>query len=162
MLTVENITFMAGKRVLVKDVSFAVHSGEILIVLGANGAGKSSLMRLLSGEKEPSAGAVYLSGKLLSSYPAKELALKRAMMNQQNIINLDFLVLEVVQMGRYPHYRNQPSLHDRDIINEVMAVTGISHLAERSFLTLSGGAATCSPGKGTCSDMGYTGSLVVT
>jgi iron complex transport system ATP-binding protein len=96
-------------------------------------------MRLLSGEKEPSAGAVHLSGKALSSYPAKELALKRAVMNQQNIISLDFLAQEVVQMGRYPHYRNQPTAHDLDIINEVMAVTGIRHLAERSFLTLSGG-----------------------
>ncbi|WPU91489.1 heme ABC transporter ATP-binding protein [Mucilaginibacter sabulilitoris] len=139
MLTVENVTFMAGKRVLVKDVSFAVHPGEILVVLGANGAGKSSLMRLLSGEKEPSAGTIHLSGKLLNSYTAKELALKRAMMNQQNIINLDFLALEVVQMGRYPHYRNQPTPHDWDIINQVMTVTGISHLSERSFLTLSGG-----------------------
>jgi iron complex transport system ATP-binding protein len=139
MLTVENVTYKAGSRALVKAVSFAVHPGEIMVVLGANGAGKSSLMRLLSGEKKPSEGSIYLSGKLLKSYPAKELALKRAIMNQQNIINLDFLAQEIVQMGRYPHYRNQPSLHDWDIINQVMAVTGTTHLAEQSFLTLSGG-----------------------
>jgi iron complex transport system ATP-binding protein len=139
MLTVENVTYKTGKHTLVKDVSFMVHPGEIMVILGANGAGKSSLMRLLSAEKVPTSGSISLSGKTLNNYAAKELALKRAILNQQNIINLDFLAMEIVQMGRYPHYRNQPTAHDMDIISEVMTITGTTHLAERSFLSLSGG-----------------------
>jgi iron complex transport system ATP-binding protein len=139
MLTVENVSYKAGSRALVKDVSFAIHPGEILVILGANGAGKSTLLRLLSGEKVPSGGWVSLSGKSLCSYPAKELAWKRAILNQQNIINMDFLAREIVQMGRYPHYRNQPTEKDWDIIREVMAITGTTALADRNFLTLSGG-----------------------
>lgn len=139
MLTVENVTYTTGKHTLLKDVSFMVHPGEITVILGANGAGKSSLMRLLSAEKEPSTGSISLSGKALNHYSAKELALKRAILNQQNIINLDFLAMEIVQMGRYPHYGSKPAVHDWDIINEVMAITGTTRMAERSFLSLSGG-----------------------
>jgi iron complex transport system ATP-binding protein len=139
MLTVENVTYTTGKHSLVKDVSFMVHPGEIMVILGANGAGKSSLMRLLSAEKKASSGSITLSGKAMNSYNAKELALKRAILNQQNIINLDFLAIEIVQMGRYPHYTNKPASHDLDIINEVMAITGTTQMAERSFLSLSGG-----------------------
>ncbi|SEP03371.1 iron complex transport system ATP-binding protein [Mucilaginibacter gossypiicola] len=139
MLTVENVTYKAGKHTLVKDISFMVHPGEVMVILGANGAGKSSLMRLLSAEKKPSVGSITLSGKVLNSYTAKELALKRAILNQQNIINLDFLAMDIVQMGRYPHYSNKPAAHDLDIITEVMAITGTTHMADRSFLWLSGG-----------------------
>ncbi|QEM10679.1 heme ABC transporter ATP-binding protein [Mucilaginibacter rubeus] len=139
MLTVENVTYKTGKHTLVKDISFMVQPGEIMVILGANGAGKSSLMRLLSAEKKLSAGSISLSGKALNSYTAKELALKRAILNQQNIVNLDFSAMEIVQMGRYPHYGNKPMTHDLDIINEVMTVTGTTHMADRSFLSLSGG-----------------------
>ena len=139
MLTVENVSYKAGPKTLVKDVSFAIHPGELIAILGANGAGKSTLMRLLSGEKKPSNGNISLAGRSLQHYPARELAFKRAILNQQNVINMDFSALEIVLMGRYAHYRNQPTEKDLDIIREVMAVTGTTALAERIFLTLSGG-----------------------
>lgn len=139
MLVADSLTFSVGKRALIKDISFSLKPGELLIVLGANGAGKSTLFRLLSGDRPPSAGNVKLHQHNVSSYKPAELALKRAVLNQQNVVNMAFTVAEIVMMGRYPHYRNAPSLGDNDIVTEVMDLTGVTGLAERSYLSLSGG-----------------------
>lgn len=137
MLIADHISYEAGKRTLVKEISFSLRPGEMLVILGANGAGKSTLLRLLSGERKPSNGSINLHGKSISSYAPPELALKRAVLNQQNIINMAFMAQEIVMMGRYPHYQNHPSQKDKEICDEVMKLTGISQLAERSYLSLS-------------------------
>jgi iron complex transport system ATP-binding protein len=139
MLVADSLTFKVGKRALVKDISFSLRQGELLVILGANGAGKSTLFRLLSGDRPPSSGSVKLHEKELGSYPSSALALKRAVLNQQNVVNMAFTVEEIVMMGRYPHYRNNPSLGDNEICAEVMELTGITSFAERSYLSLSGG-----------------------
>lgn len=139
MLIADSISYHAGKRVLVRDVSFSLRPGEMLVILGANGAGKSTLLRMLSGERKPSKGSLSLHQKEISSYAPPELALKRAVLNQQNIVNLDFTVGEIVMMGRYPHYQNNPSEKDHDICTEVISLTGTTHLLDRSYLSLSGG-----------------------
>lgn len=139
MLVADSLTFKIGQRSIVKDISFSIRPGELLIVLGANGAGKSTLFRLLSGEKSPETGSVKLDEKEITSYTSAQLALKRAVLSQQNIVNMAFTVSEIVMMGRYPHYRNTPSLRDNEIGTEVMELTGIMDFADRSYLSLSGG-----------------------
>nr|WP_121272258.1 heme ABC transporter ATP-binding protein [Pedobacter schmidteae] len=139
MLVADSLTYKVGKRALVKDISFSIRPGELLVILGANGAGKSTLFRLLSGEKSPVSGTVKLQDKCVTEYTISQLALKRAVLNQQNIVNMAFTVLEIVMMGRYPHYRNTPSLKDQDIAIAVMELTGIAAFADRSYLSLSGG-----------------------
>ncbi|PTT03414.1 heme ABC transporter ATP-binding protein [Pedobacter sp. HMWF019] len=139
MLTAETITYQIGQRSLLKDISFSVRPGELLVILGANGAGKSTLLRNLSGELKPLKGTIQLKGKTISSYSTKELAMLRAVMNQQNIVSLPFSVAEIVMMGRYPHYKNHPAETDLQIVEEVTRLTGISDMTERSYPTLSGG-----------------------
>ncbi|MBE8721291.1 heme ABC transporter ATP-binding protein [Sphingobacterium pedocola] len=139
MLRVEKITYEVKGRKLLKDVSFQLRKGEVLALLGANGAGKSSLMRLLCGDTVPTEGQVSLMGKPLQQYSPIELAKKRAMLAQHNNMSMAFKVREIVQMGRYPHYRSVPSAHDHEIVDEVMDVCGISNFADRSYLSLSGG-----------------------
>ncbi|TKC63947.1 heme ABC transporter ATP-binding protein [Pedobacter hiemivivus] len=139
MLIADSLTFEIGKRSLVKDISFSIRPGELLIILGANGAGKSSLFRLLSGEKMPTRGHIQLHGKEIVAYTVAELALKRGVLNQQNIVNMAFTVMEIVMMGRYPHYSNSPAVKDIEIAQQVMELTGVIDFADRSYLTLSGG-----------------------
>nr|WP_068891672.1 heme ABC transporter ATP-binding protein [Pedobacter panaciterrae] len=139
MLIADSLTFEAGRRALVKDVSFSIRPGELLLILGANGAGKSTLLKMLSGEKTPTRGVVTLHNKEVAQYSPSLLALKRGVMNQQNVINMAFTVTEIVMMGRYPHYKNNPSRNDEEIIQQVMELTGVKDFSDRSYLTLSGG-----------------------
>lgn len=139
MLTVENVSYEINKRTLLKNVSFSIRCGEVVAVLGANGAGKSTLLRMLSGEKKTSEGNILLNGKCISRYAAGELAQKRAVMSQHNVVTIDFLAREIVMMGRYPHYKSNPSAKDLEIVEKMMDICGVSHLEDRSILTLSGG-----------------------
>jgi putative heme degradation protein/ABC-type hemin transport system ATPase subunit len=139
MFTAEKLTYETAGRELIKDFSMSMHKGELIAILGANGAGKSTLLRMLGGEKRPSKGSIQLHGKPLGRYKANELALARAVLVQHNVINLAFTVHEIVLMGRYPHNGQQSSLKNDKVITEVMEITGIDNLAERSYLSLSGG-----------------------
>lgn len=139
MLRAESIDYQINGRPLLRDISFSIKSGEMVAVLGANGAGKSTLMTLLSGEKKPGNGKITLDGKDISAYAKKELAGKRAMLKQQNTVSLQFSVAEVVMMGRYGQYGGQPLEKDQLAVQETMEICGLTHLAERSVPTLSGG-----------------------
>lgn len=139
MLRVEKLTYEVKGRTLLKDISFQLRKGEVLALLGANGAGKSSLMRLLCGDKIPSEGQISLMGKSLKQYASIQLAKMRAMLAQHNNMTMAFNVREIVLMGRYPHYKSIPSVHDLEIVDEVMEVCGLDAFAERSYLSLSGG-----------------------
>lgn len=139
MLRVESVSYEAGNRFLLKDISFSIRKGEMVAVLGANGAGKSTLMKILCREKQPSSGRVLFNDRNLQEYSAKELAGKRATLYQQNAVTMAFTVSEVVMMGRYGHYTREPAAVDIRAMDETMDICGISHLAGRSMLTLSGG-----------------------
>ncbi|RZK75241.1 MAG: heme ABC transporter ATP-binding protein [Pedobacter sp.] len=139
MLVAENLTYKAGQKILVQDISFHVNAGELLVILGANGAGKSTLFHMLSGDKKPASGKVTLNGKAMSAYTLSQLALQRGVVNQQNIMNMAFTVVEIVLMGRYPHYNTSTAEKDQEVAEKVMDLTGVSALASRSYLSLSGG-----------------------
>lgn len=67
MITVSNLAIQFGKRVLYKDVNLKFNSGNIYGIIGANGAGKSTFLRAISGELEPSKGSIELGpGERLS------------------------------------------------------------------------------------------------
>lgn len=139
MLIVDNVSLQVNGRHLVKNVSFSLTPGEMLVVVGANGAGKSTLLKIISGEKKNYDGDIYLFGKRISDYNIKDLAKKRTVLNQKNVVNIDFLCSEIVIMGRYPYFNGKPRAIDLKVVEEVMEVCGVAHLADRSYLTLSGG-----------------------
>lgn len=139
MLAVDKVSFEIHGRKLLKDISFQVRPGEVLAILGANGAGKSTLMQMLSGEAKPKAGIVKLHGKALGDYDMRQLAQRRALMSQQQQVTLAFTVQEIVLMGRYPHYKANPSARDIAIVDQVMSLCDIHELSDRVYRSLSGG-----------------------
>ena len=135
MIEAEGISVRAGGRMLLDDVSVAVAGGEIVELIGANGAGKSPLQRVLSGELQPQAGRVRLNSKDITSYRPHELAGRRAVMAQSVTISFPFLVHEVVRMGAGG--RRGPAV-DRHV-EEALAAVELLDLQHRIVTTLSGG-----------------------
>ena len=128
---------IAGTQIL-NDVSVKLVPGQLTAILGPNGAGKSTLLAALCGQIKPSQGAVWLGGKLLGGYRQSDLARFRAVMSQDSSIAFDYVVQDIVELGRYPH-RLCPSNNENAIVQAALAATDIAHLAQRAFNTLSGG-----------------------
>lgn len=139
MISVQNVSYTAGRKNILNEVSFQLPSGEMLAVIGANGAGKSTLLKLLCREMNAASGNILFNEKDINLYAIKELAQLRSVLTQHNTVSLLFTVKELVLMGRYPYFEHHPSDHDLQVINEVMQETGITHLASRDYNTLSGG-----------------------
>ncbi len=139
MLQANSLTYRPGPKGLLQNVSLTVRPGEVLAIIGANGAGKSTLLKLLSGDLKPSAGEVLLDDKPLVQWPPAQLARRRAVLAQQHTLALAFQVRELVLLGRYPHFGGQPTAHDHAVVAAALDLVGLGHLAEREYLTLSGG-----------------------
>lgn len=139
MLRVESISYKLNNRPLLRDISFSIRPGEMIALLGSNGAGKSTLMRLLSGERKPDTGRIMLYGEDLAAYNRKILATRRAYLQQHNPISMAFTVKEVVMMGRYGFKSRSSAKDDQTALLETMELCGLTDLAGRSMLSLSGG-----------------------
>ncbi|VTS70187.1 ABC transporter ATP-binding protein [Streptococcus australis] len=73
MLKVENLSVHYGMIQAVRDVSFEVNEGEVVSLIGANGAGKTTILRTLSGLVRPSAGKIQFLGKEIQKIPAQKI-----------------------------------------------------------------------------------------
>jgi putative tryptophan/tyrosine transport system ATP-binding protein len=82
MIELKNISLQLYKNTILSDISFSVNSGDFVIVLGNNGSGKSSLLKLITQHYQPSAGNIYYRDQLLTQYSAKELHQDIMMLSQ--------------------------------------------------------------------------------
>lgn len=126
-------------REILSDIELEVRTGEVLALVGPNGAGKSTLLSVLSGDLSPAKGTVELDGRPIGSYRPLELARRRAVLSQANVVSFPFRVLEIVQMGRSPWIRTAELADDQAAVLEAIEATDIAHLLGRRFTTLSGG-----------------------
>tara|TARA_B110000046_G_C13013273_1_gene407637 strand:+ start:1469 stop:2287 length:819 start_codon:yes stop_codon:yes gene_type:complete len=140
MITTKNISFFVDKKQqLLKDISITARSGELVAILGPNGAGKSTLLKILAGTLIPSKGRVEFENKPFVDFTKEELAKRRAVLAQHYTVTADFLVEEIVMMGRYPHFKGHPMPLDYEIVAQMLKTTGVEHLKERTINSLSGG-----------------------
>ncbi|MBX9471980.1 heme ABC transporter ATP-binding protein [Microcella sp.] len=127
------------EREILADIDLEVRTGEVLALVGPNGAGKSTLLSVLSGDLQPAAGTVELDGRPIGSFRPLELARRRAVLSQANVVSFPFRVIEIVQMGRSPWIRTAELADDQQAVLEAIRATDIEHLLGRRFTTLSGG-----------------------
>ncbi len=103
MLEVQNITINYGVCAVVQDVSFALETGKIIAVLGANGAGKTTVLKTLNASLPIVKGEILLDGKNIENYSRREIAKKIAVIAQENETKFPVSVLEFVLSGRFAH-----------------------------------------------------------
>ena len=131
----------ARERLVLDGVSLSVPRGAVVGLLGPNGSGKTTMLRLLSGTLAPLRGHVMLDGAPVASIERRELARRIAVVPQETHAAFDFSALEIVLMGRYPHLGafELEGAGDLAIARDALAATGTSALESRRFATLSGG-----------------------
>ena len=139
MLKASDIFFNAGNKSILRSVSASFQPGKITMILGPNGSGKTSLLKICSGETLHYKGEITIEGKALPSFGTSELAKFRAVLSQQPHLQFPLSVEEVVMMGRYPFFQFAPTLHDHNVCNETMELLQVTTLRKRNYLTLSGG-----------------------
>jgi iron complex transport system ATP-binding protein len=141
VLELRNVTW-GPKRcpAILHDISFALAEGEVLAICGANGAGKSSLLRLLYRHQAPLSGSVILEGRDLWLRPAREAARIIAAVLQEQPTDFALTTREIVSLGRLPHRQGMgPGTRDRSITDAALLRLDLGPLADRRFGTLSGG-----------------------
>jgi iron complex transport system ATP-binding protein len=139
MVEAEQLTYRAGGRDLISDVSATFEPGQLHLLIGANGAGKSTLIKVLARLMPPASGRVLYAGADIAGATDANLARRRAVLSQAIEVAFPLTVREVVTMGRYPHFGTRPTAQDEAIVDEVMAYFDVTAMAERSYPTLSGG-----------------------
>lgn len=139
MIEAKEITVRIDGKTLVQDVSMDLEPGRFSVILGKNGAGKSTFLKALTGDLIPVHGTVLVEGRELEKVEPLHLARKRAVMKQHLHLSFSFTAMEVVLMGRVPHTRGFETEHDRKVAMECMEQARVAELANRSFPTLSGG-----------------------
>jgi iron complex transport system ATP-binding protein len=109
------------------------------MLCGPNGAGKSTLLKLLSLQSAPDEGEINYNGTKVDHRKKHFYAQFRAVLSQQVDISFPMEVDEVIMMGRYPHFKVNPSQRDHEICEEVIQLQNLGEFRKRDFLTLSGG-----------------------
>nr|WP_111300392.1 ABC transporter ATP-binding protein [Paracoccus saliphilus] len=130
---------------ILSDISFCVPQGQIMAICGANGAGKSSLLRLIYRHHAPRQGRITLLGRDLWETRADQVARSLAAVLQEQPTDFALTVRQIVALGRLPHRRgwtaglSLPGKADAPIIAGAIQRMDLDVLADRAYGSLSGG-----------------------
>ncbi len=140
-LAISHLSAAYGSRLALRDITLCARGGEVLGVIGANGAGKSSLLRVISGTLAARNGSVRLDAIDLLKIGTRERAQIIAVAPQGAHLPEAFSVMEVVLLGRTPHLSllARESKRDERVARWAMTQTDTLALAERRIGELSGG-----------------------
>jgi iron complex transport system ATP-binding protein len=126
---------------VLQDLDLEIPDGSITAILGPNGTGKTTLLHLILGYRQPQRGSVAIAGRPLAGYTRRELSRLVGLVPQDETPGFDFSVLEYVLLGRAPYIGplDMPGEEDRQVAEAAIATAGVSPLRDRAITTLSGG-----------------------
>ncbi len=140
-LKVQDLQVSIGKNDIVSDVSLLVSNRQFVGIIGANGCGKSTMLKSIYKSLKPRAGSVFLDELDVLGAPPKKVSQKMSVVGQFNELNFDLTVFQMVMLGRTPHKRllESDTKEDMDIVRRALEQTNLKEYKDRSFITLSGG-----------------------
>lgn len=137
-LEVKNLRKQFKKRVVVKNVSFEVHSNEVIGLLGPNGAGKTTSFYMVAGLLASDGGDIYLDGKNIKSTPVhKRAALGLGYLPQEASIFRQMTVEENVRAILELKHLDKKTINKE--VDRLLSSLNIDHLRDSSAMALSGG-----------------------
>ena len=145
VIRADNISVGYGKVTVAGGISFEVQSGEVLTLIGANGAGKSTVLKSIAAQLPLLSGTAYIGGKSISGISERELAKELSLVLTERIHAERMTCRDVVATGRYPYTGRLGILSDVDnkAVDEAMALTGVTHLSGNDFRFISDGQRQC-------------------
>lgn len=127
--------------VIADGININLSQGKLIALIGANGIGKSTLLRTLTGIQMPLKGIVLLKGRKVSDYNAKELAQTLGIVLTESLPPSNLTVFELVALGRQPYTNWLGTLSPEDIeqVNKAIQLTQIEHLIHKRHFEISDG-----------------------
>ena len=135
-----SVGYKVGHAV-VSDINLTLQSGKLASLIGANGVGKSTLLKTLTGFLPKLEGSLLLDGKDISEFSQRALARQISIVLTQKPEVQNLTVEEIVGLGRSPYTGFFGKLHanDQQIVDESITAVGIEKLKNRMIQTLSDG-----------------------
>ena len=137
-LQIDGLDIQRGGRQVLSDVSLCLEPGQLLAVLGANGAGKSSLLSAITGEIPYAEGWIHFDTLDLTAISVARQARIRAVLPQQTELTFPFSVQDVVAMGAYPFNEASPQ-QVTQWLEQALLLLDAGALKDRPYEQLSGG-----------------------
>lgn len=140
-LNTKDLNIGYGDTIIVKGLNLEIPTGKITALVGANGSGKSTILKTMARIMKPQGGNVLLDGKSIFQQSTKEVARQLAILPQNPTAPDGLTVSELVAYGRFPHQKGFGNLNDEDrrIIQWAIEETGMMEFYDRPVEQLSGG-----------------------
>ncbi len=138
-----NIGYSAkkAKNIIASNINLSLEKGKLIALIGANGIGKSTLLRTLTGIQKPLSGTVLLNEKNIHELDALTLAQNLSVVLTEKLPPSNLTVWELIALGRQPYTNWIGTLTDNDSakINEAIELTQIGHLISKKHYEISDG-----------------------
>lgn len=140
LIDAKNISFSYADKKILNNIDFQLYQGDVLSLVGQNGCGKTTLLKILLGIFK-SNGDIKIFSKNINEYKNKELAKLISYVPQTHQIPFDYTVFDVVLMGRLAHVGlfSNYSQKDKEIALKALEKVGITHLKNNIYSQISGG-----------------------
>lgn len=127
--------------VVAENINIELQKGELVGLVGANGIGKSTLLRTLTGVQNPLCGEVFINTKNITTFQPEELAKSLSLVLTEQVASKNLSVFELVALGRQPYTNWVGNLSDNDIsiVNTALEQANISGLKHKKCFELSDG-----------------------
>ncbi|MGV8090162.1 MAG: ABC transporter ATP-binding protein [Methanothrix sp.] len=137
----KGVSLSYNSRLVLGDVSLQLRKGAIVTLLGPNGCGKTTLLKIINGLLRPDSGKVYVDGNDVSRMGQTDMARLIGHVPQTQRSSFPFTALDIVLTGRMPHISalSQPGPRDLEKASQAMDMVGASHLSSRPYTQISGG-----------------------
>lgn len=139
MIETQELTRRYGETLVVDRVSLTLPKQGLTAIIGANGAGKSTFLGMVSRLTAASAGAALIDGLDVAKTPTDVLAQRLAILRQDNEIAARVTVRDLVSFGRYPHSKGRLTADDHARIDDALAFLELEPFADRYLDEVSGG-----------------------